>query len=574
MSRTIAIMLLFSLIVPSIFMALGDTEPNDSFDQAEQIGEGTFSGTVSSGLITDDDYYKVSVPAEKSVLVTVISGSSADISLTLYDGNRAEQSSAYSENGAMDYVFYDGKSTTTYTVYLYFSGDGDYNFTVEFRPSDMQSAATSIGNGDTLNKDIKVGEEVHWYKIALGDGQGVNITGTASGDGVYVDISNSNGDELDTNYLNNQHQSFSLAYATETQATVYLTVYPVGYGYIDITYTLAVEIDSVPSAPRNLQATAGNGTVTLSWDAPSSNGGAPILYYNISRDNGGGWWTIDCTTDTTYVDNYVGNGLNNYTVTAVNWVGESDPSNKVSLAPLTIPSAPYLGNGSDYITAGDGYIEINWTEPDNGGSPITEYKIYRGTTSGEETILTTVNAPKTTYKDSSVENGQTYYYYVTALNGIGEGDRSMEVSATPKGPPVAPGTLQVSVGKDSVTLTWTPSTDNGGSPITGYKIYRGTSLDNMEYITTVSASTTTYKDTAVKPGETYYYKVSGLNSEGESSTGAAVSGSVPKAEENSVGIGLALAILVIAVIVALAAFFLKKRKKPEESEPPEEKNRG
>ncbi|NPA75423.1 MAG: peptidase S53, partial [Euryarchaeota archaeon] len=37
-----------------------------------------------------------------------------------------------------------------------------------------------------------------------------------------------------------------------------------------------------------------------------------------------------------------------------------------------------------------------------------------------------------TYKDTSVTNGVTYYYYVTAVNSVGESPKSNEVSATPK----------------------------------------------------------------------------------------------------------------------------------------------
>src|SRR2546428_229828 len=40
-----------------------------------------------------------------------------------------------------------------------------------------------------------------------------------------------------------------------------------------------------PSAPQNLQATGGNARVSLSWQAPSSNGGSAITYYNIYMSN-------------------------------------------------------------------------------------------------------------------------------------------------------------------------------------------------------------------------------------------------------------------------------------------------
>ena len=81
--------------------------------------------------------------------------------------------------------------------------------------------------------------------------------------------------------------------------------------------------------------------------------------------------------------------------------------------------------------AGDGYVRLTWEPPsDDGGSVITNYKIYRGTSSGEERYLATVG-DVLTYTDTGLTNGQTYYYRVSAVNGIGEGNLSDEISITP-----------------------------------------------------------------------------------------------------------------------------------------------
>jgi titin len=68
--------------------------------------------------------------------------------------------------------------------------------------------------------------------------------------------------------------------------------------------------------------------------------------------------------------------------------------------------------------------------PFDGGSAITGYTIYRGTTSGGETLFTTV-APGTAYADFAVTSGITYYYRVIAGNADGESASSNESSAMP-----------------------------------------------------------------------------------------------------------------------------------------------
>jgi len=83
------------------------------------------------------------------------------------------------------------------------------------------------------------------------------------------------------------------------------------------------------------------------------------------------------------------------------------------------------------------YINVRWSTPDDGGSPITHYNIYRSTSSGNEVYYTYVPAPTTTFRDTNVTAGTTYYYQVSAVNAVGEGDRSNEVNASVASSPLA-----------------------------------------------------------------------------------------------------------------------------------------
>ena len=94
------------------------------------------------------------------------------------------------------------------------------------------------------------------------------------------------------------------------------------------------------------------------------------------------------------------------------------------------PSAPANPQGISAVKATGGVL-VSWLEPDNGGSPIVAYNIFRGTSTGTETFLATVsNSPTNThtkYLDTTA-TGPTYFYHVTAVNAQGESGFCQELS--------------------------------------------------------------------------------------------------------------------------------------------------
>src|SRR5438093_1289947 len=172
----------------------------------------------------------------------------------------------------------------------------------------------------------------------------------------------------------------------------------------------------MPSAPQNLQATAGIGSVTLSWQAPS-NGGSPITNYKIYRSSSSG--TEGLYTTIGNVTSYTNTGLPNgatyfYKVSAVNSIGSSALSNEASATTFSIPSAPQNLQATGHI----GNVTLSWQAPSNGGSPITNYKIYRSSSSGTEGLYTTIGNV-TSYTNTGLPDGHTYFYKVSAVNSIG-----------------------------------------------------------------------------------------------------------------------------------------------------------
>jgi Fibronectin type III domain len=86
------------------------------------------------------------------------------------------------------------------------------------------------------------------------------------------------------------------------------------------------------------------------------------------------------------------------------------------------------------------------------------------------------------------------------------------VAATPPGPPT--GLTAVAAGTTQVALSWTAPVATGGSPLTLYRIYEGTSSPPTSQIQVVKASVTTATVTGPASGTVYYFAVSAENSTG------------------------------------------------------------
>ncbi|MFW9854477.1 MAG: fibronectin type III domain-containing protein, partial [Candidatus Thorarchaeota archaeon] len=280
-------------------------------------------------------------------------------------------------------------------------------------------------------------------------------------------------------------------------------------GYSSVTFTSA----TVPTAPQNLAAAYGDSQVTLTWQAPSDDGGDAITNYNVYRAtaSGGPFTQIATPAGSSHIDLGRTNGIiYYYQVAAVNGVGEGPNSTIVSATPRTTPSEPRnLG-----ATYGYGYANVSWIAPlDDGGATITEYLVYRATASiGPYTNIQ--NSTSLYYLDNTVANGNTYYYKVSAYNSEGEGTQTAYIIVTPGVAPTSPQNLQASYSDSQVSLTWQAPLDNGGFSVTKYRVYRGTSASGP--FTNVGNSTTlNYDDFSVTNGVAYWYNVTAINSEGE-----------------------------------------------------------
>ncbi len=150
-------------------------------------------------------------------------------------------------------------------------------------------------------------------------------------------------------------------------------------------------------------------------------------------------------------------------------------------------------------------ITLSW----NAVSSATSYTLYRGTSSGDISAKTVLAATiaGTTYTDTSALTGTTYYYQVRAVNGDGASGGSNEVEATASGGSFS---LVGNISGATVQLTWSAITGSSG-----YNLYRGISpiTTSMTKIR-ANLAATTYTDSGLTQGTTYYYQVAAVDAAG------------------------------------------------------------
>ena len=297
-----------------------------------------------------------------------------------------------------------------------------------------------------------------------------------------------------------------------------------------------------PGAPTNLRATAGDGQVSLSWTAPSDNGGEPITGYEYqvnsqSLSDSDGWTATGGrqTTVTVYALSDGTTALTNGTtyyfrVRAVNDLGCSDTETAGCGQASLEESATPFGRPATTVSLataafGDRRVTLTWSTNPTPPAPADElsgfqYRQKAGGGYGNWIDVRNSSASTITHVVAGLTNGMTYTFQVRAVNSSGGGLGSNELSAVPSTTPGAP-TLTATAGDEQVTLTWTRP-DDGGMRISGYLCQRRSGAGTTPEACTarsISASATslTLTDDDVPPianDRTYTFQVRAVNGNG------------------------------------------------------------
>ncbi|MDA8014672.1 MAG: fibronectin type III domain-containing protein [Gammaproteobacteria bacterium] len=229
-----------------------------------------------------------------------------------------------------------------------------------------------------------------------------------------------------------------------------------------------------PSAPQNPTATSGNGELQIAWSAPADNGGAAITNYRVrwklasaTTFASGDTATVGATTLARTITGLTNRSAYDVEIAAQNSVGFGAAATLQS-TPGTPPGAPQ----NPTATPGNARLQVAWTAPaDNGGAAITNYRLRWKLASaaafapGDTRTVGAVTSATIT----GLTNGSRYDVEIAAQNSAGFG-----AVATAQGTPrTTPGGLLsfgVTPENTRLEVSWSAPGNNGGSPITGYRM--------------------------------------------------------------------------------------------------------
>jgi chitodextrinase len=169
-------------------------------------------------------------------------------------------------------------------------------------------------------------------------------------------------------------------------------------------------------------------------------------------------------------------------------------------------------------------IDLTWSaSSDSGGSGLKGYNVYRGAT------LIASQVQGLSYQDTGLTSGTSYGYRVSAIDNVGnESAQSSIAQATTldsAAPSVPTGVSATPISSSVISVSWSASTDTGGSGLAGYRIFR-------DGVFVTQANGTTFTDTGRAASTLYSYRISAIDNalnESAQSTAATATTLAPSA---------------------------------------------
>ncbi len=275
----------------------------------------------------------------------------------------------------------------------------------------------------------------------------------------------------------------------------------------------------IPDAPNNVWTQAGDNQIVI-YFTPAENALSHNLYWTKGLGDGtrsdaqvltnfqpGGVFTDGNANGNTYY----------FQVAAFNNGGESARTPEVDATPqIPVPQSPPQNIASQ---SGDAQVALNW---DAQAEATQGYVIYWSTEpqidpSTSESIK--VDAATTTYTHIGLQNGQSYFYQIVAVNEGGGSALSEAVVARPQMPPPAAPTQAptANAGDGVITLTWADA-----PTATSYTLYRSTNIEALlNQWARLDGVLPGYIDSGLNNNQFYNYILTASNPGGESGPSSA-----------------------------------------------------
>lgn len=275
-------------------------------------------------------------------------------------------------------------------------------------------------------------------------------------------------------------------------------------------------LPTVPAAPTALSLlVGGTSQIRVSWTDNSTN----EQFFNLQRSTDGVSYPFGITLpagSTTYLNTGLSAGQTYwYRVNAQNTGGTSAFAGP-SFA-QTLPLAPAAPSNLRFNSRTVSRLGLEWND---NSSNETGFVIDYSTAGVTYVQLDIVGPNVVTYDAAGLSSGSTYFFRVAAFNSGGTSAFSGATSwqTLPLAPSV-PSFTSISGTTNSITLNW-----NNVANETGYNLYRSTTLaGTYTGITTVGANVTTFVNTGLSSGTTFFYKIDAFNSGGTSALSGATS---------------------------------------------------
>ena len=268
---------------------------------------------------------------------------------------------------------------------------------------------------------------------------------------------------------------------------------------------------------------------SLSWNAPSYDGGAAVTGYRVEvADEATGNWIVlvdnSGSTETRYTHRAFPGSVQRYRVFAINSAGTGPSSNVVRVEIKAIAPSPPTGVGA--LAYSHNAISIAWNPPTNtGGAPVTGYRIETSPDGTFWSVLAShFAATSTVYRHTDLEPARTYRYRVFAINEAGRSGPSEVVSAkTEADLPGVPERLSASViSPTQINLIWVEPRYTGGVDISAYNLEVSADGEAWRQLVVTSGNETSYRHRGLTPATIYHYRISAKNEVGYSPVSRAV----------------------------------------------------